>query len=155
MKENNNAKSKVGSWKSSLSHNVSKKLLIFIFFFSSSSSFLRIYFFSLAMIHLPPPVHHYLPTKTYPLLHIKSHKKPPNLEHHFLFNLLLQVRTVMIRSCMDLLIGLDLSGVNPTKVNIFTSFTFRALFCLHIFLIHLTHCIHFHFFNFSQFHFSL
>ena len=29
---------------------------------------------------------------------------------------LLQVRTVMIRSCIDLLIGLDLSGVNPTKV---------------------------------------
>ena len=59
----------------------------------------------------------------------------------------------MIRSCMDLLIGLDLSGVNPTKVNIFTSFTFRTLFCHHIFLIH---CIHFHstyhFFNFSQFH---
>ena len=28
----------------------------------------------------------------------------------------IQVRTVKIRSCIDLLIGLDLSGVNPTKV---------------------------------------
>jgi len=33
-----------------------------------------------------------------------------------------EVRTVKIRSCIDLLIGLDLSGVNPTKVPI----TFRA-----------------------------
>ena len=109
-----------------------------IFIFSSSSD----YFLSSSTTTPPPQaVRHNLPPKTCPLLPIKTY---PLISQFSLQSPSFQVRTVMIRSCIDLLIGLDLSGVNPTKVTsrfhfhfhltkvpIFTYFRFVIFFFIH------------------------